>query len=148
MWYRWKDGGNRMGYVNTRITLKNTDDVKQAKKGLITEPEIRQATVNVMVDTGAATLIINKELFQKLGLDVADERVVTLANNTKEICKLTDPVEIHWKDRFISMQALVVDNAPDVLLGVLPLEGLDLMVDTVNQKLVGVHGDEPIYYAM
>ena len=73
---------------------------------------------------------------------------MTLANNTKEICKLTDPVEIHWEDRFISMQALVVDNAPDVLLGVLPLEGLDLMVDTVNQKLVGVHGDEPIYYAM
>ena len=104
-----------MGYVNTRITLKNTDDVKQAKKGLITEPEIRQATVDVMADTGAATLIINKELFQKLGLDVADERVVTLANNTKEICKLTDPVEIHWEDRFISMQALVVDNAPDVL---------------------------------
>jgi len=34
---------------------------------------------------------------------------------------------------------------PDLLLGVLPLEGMDLIVDTVNQKLVGAHGKQPVY---
>jgi clan AA aspartic protease len=87
-----------------------------------------------MVDTGATTLIINKDLFQQLGLDVMEEREITFANDTKEICKLTEPVEIHWQDHFVAMSALVVEDASEVLLGVLPLEGMDLMVDTVNDS--------------
>ena len=136
-----------MGHVNTRITLKNLDDIKQAKKGLIKEPEIRQATIDVMVDTGATTLIINEKLFQQLGLDVMAEREITLANDEKEMCKITEPLEIHWENRFVAMSALVVKDASDFLLGVLPLEGMDLMVDPINQKLVGIHGDHPVYLA-
>jgi hypothetical protein len=34
------------------------------------------------------------------------------------------------------------------LLGVIPLEFMDLMVDPVNRELVGVHGDETILMAM
>jgi len=56
-------------------------------------------------------------------------------------------VEINWKDRSISMPAIVIDDASDFLLGVLPLEGMDLMVDTVNQKLVGAHGEHQVYLA-
>jgi len=52
---------------------------------------------------------------------------------------------IKWEDRFTTMSALVVANVPDLLLGVLPLEGMDLIVDTVNQKLVGAHGSKPVY---
>ena len=136
-----------MGHVNTQITLKNIDDVKQAKKGNLPENKIRQATVDVMVDTGATMLVINKLLFQQLGLDVMGERRITLANDTKEMCKLTEPVEINWGNRSVAMSAIVREDASDFLLGVLPLEGMDLMVDTVNQKLVGVHGDDPIYLA-
>jgi hypothetical protein len=46
------------------------------------------------------------------------------------------------------LPALVVEDATEILLGVLPLEGLDLMVDPVNQKLVGVHGDQPMFLVM
>jgi hypothetical protein len=37
----------------------------------------------------------------------------------------------------------VVPGAKEVLLGAIPLEDMDLMVDPVRQQLVGVHGDEP-----
>jgi clan AA aspartic protease len=134
-----------MGHVNTKITLKNIFDVKQAKKGNLAVDKIRQATVDVMVDTGATMLVINKELCQQLGLDVIGERQTTLANNAKETCKITEPVEINWEDRSVIMSALVVEDAPGYLLGVLPLEGMDLIVDTVNQKLTGAHGDQPLY---
>ena len=136
-----------MGHVNTQLTLKNFDDTRRAKKGELPEHKIRQITVNAMVDTGATTLIINKKLFEELGLDVMEEREITFANDAKEICKLTEPLEIHWNDRFVAMSALVVEGASEVLMGVLPLEGLDLMVDTVNQKLVGAHGDQVVYLA-
>jgi hypothetical protein len=45
------------------------------------------------------------------------------------------------------MSAVVVKGASEFLLGVLPLEGMDLMVDPVNQRLVGAHGDQPVYRA-
>jgi len=136
-----------MGHVNTQITLKNVRDVFNANEGIIQEPEIRQATIDVMVDTGATLLVINKQLFEQLGLRSMEEREITLANDSKETCKLTEPVEINWEDRSISMPALVIDDASDFLLGVLPLEGMDLMVDAVNQRLVGAHGEHQVYLA-
>ena len=136
-----------MGHVNTQITLKNLDDTKQAKRGNLAKDKIRQATVDVMVDTGATMLVINKELFQRLGLDATEEREITLANDAKQTCKLTEPLEIHWENRSISMPALVIEDASEYLLGVIPLEGMDLMVDTVNHRLIGAHGDHPVYRA-
>jgi clan AA aspartic protease len=136
-----------MGHVNTKISLKNHRDTFALKKGLIKEQEIRKATIDVMVDTGATTLIIDEKLFEQLGLDSIAEREITLANDAKETCKVTEPLEIHWEDRFVAMSAVVVKGASEFLLGVLPLEGMDLMVDTVNRRLVGVHGDHPVYLA-
>jgi clan AA aspartic protease len=140
-----KNKEDAMGHVNTQITLKNIRDMYKAKDGIIKEPEIRQATVDVMVDTGSTMLVINEQVFRQLGLDVMEERETTFANDVKEMCKVTEAVEIHWEDRFTAMPALVVENTPELLLGVLPLEGMDLTVDTVNQKLVGAHGNQPVY---
>jgi clan AA aspartic protease len=136
-----------MGHIRTQLILKNLDDIKQAEKGNLPEREIRQAEVAVMVDTGATTLVINEELFERLGLDSRSEREITFANDVKETCKLTDPVDIQWEDRSIAMPALVVKEASEILLGVLPLEGMDLMVDPVRQRLTGAHGDQMVYLA-
>ncbi|MCL1813940.1 MAG: retroviral-like aspartic protease family protein, partial [Treponema sp.] len=84
---------SKMGHVNTQITLKNIKDKFKAEVGIIQKNEIRQATIDVMVDTGATMLVINKELFQQLGLDAAEEREITLANDTKETCTITEPIE-------------------------------------------------------
>jgi hypothetical protein len=40
---------------------------------------------------------------------------------------------------------MVLPNMHDILLGCIPLEGMDLMVDPVNHRLVGAHGDEQVY---
>jgi hypothetical protein len=44
--------------------------------------------------------------------------------------------------RGITIQALVVPGMREVLLGAIPLEDLDLVVDPVRQALTGAHGDE------
>jgi hypothetical protein len=43
----------------------------------------------------------------------------------------------------MTCRPLVIPNATEVLLGAIPLEDMDLMVDPVGQKLVGRHGDRP-----
>jgi clan AA aspartic protease len=133
-----------MGTVYEPITLKNAIDVGNVKRGYITEAQVHEISLMAMVDTGAGTLVINEELRQQLGLEVRGLRRAAFANEAKEICAVTDPVEVHWKDRFMTCQALVVSGAKEVLLGAIPLEDMDLMVDMVNRKLTGVHGDEAV----
>ena len=133
-----------MGIVYEEITLKNAGDVVLARRGIMAEPEVRQATVQAMVDTGAGTLVINEELRQALGLEVQRTRQATLANETKEMVKITEPVEVHWKNRAMTCQPMVVSGCGDILLGAIPLEDMDLIVDPVRQILTGAHGDEPV----
>jgi clan AA aspartic protease len=135
-----------MGNVNVTIKIRNNFDVESSKRGLIEESEIRQVTVEALVDTGARTLVINRELFNQLGLREAYKQEANFANNSKSACAITDPVEIHWEDRAFSVPAIVLEDIPKILLGVLPLEGMDLIVDTVNEKLIGANGDKPVYF--
>jgi clan AA aspartic protease len=134
-----------MGIVHAEITLKNSGDVIKARDGIITEQKIRAATVNAMVDTGTGSLVINEEIRQKLGLVVKGLRRATLADGASAVYQVTEPVEIHWKDRDTVCKALVLPDADGVLLGVIPLEDLDLIVDPTKQELAGAHGTEAIY---
>jgi clan AA aspartic protease len=131
-----------MGTVYAEITLRNAGDVTSARRGFIKEPEIRQSTVQAMVDTGAGTLVISEAMRLQLGLEVIRERYATLANETRELCKVTEPVEIHWKDRSTAVQALVLQRTCETLLGAIPLEDMDLIVEPARRELTGAHGDE------
>jgi clan AA aspartic protease len=137
-----------MGMVHTEITLKNMIDVGNAEEGIIGKEEIRLVTVTAVVDTGAASLVINEEICQKLGLRIKLERSARVADGRYVFCKITNPVEIHWKDRRYSCDAMVIPDAKTVLLGAIPLEGMDLMVNPVKQELTGVHGDTVEYLVL
>jgi len=137
-----------MGLVYEEITLKNASDVSICGRRLIKESEIRQITVQALVDTGASTIVITEEIQKKLGLMVRGKRPAMLANSRKEMCKVTDAVEIIWKDRSTMIPALVVPGNGKVLLGALPLEAMDLIVDPSKQVLVGAHGKEILTYIM
>ena len=131
-----------MGTVYETITLKNAGDVANAERGIITEQEVRETTVRALVDTGSGTLVFSEGVREKLGLRIRGLRETTLANDKKEICKTTEPVEIHWKNRSTTYPALVLSGWGETLLGAIPLEDMDLMVNPVKQELVGIHGDE------
>jgi clan AA aspartic protease len=137
-----------MGQIFADITLKNAGDVINVRRGLIKSPEVRETAVRALVDTGAGTLIINELVQAKLGLAVVNLRRVTLGNNTKETCKVTEPVEVHWKNRQTACPALVIPGNGAVLLGAIPLEDMDLVVNPTKQELFGAHGDEVISLAM
>jgi clan AA aspartic protease len=135
--------GDKMGIVHAEITLKNVKDKMKAEVGYIKEPEIRQTTIQAVVDTGAMTLVINEQLRQQLGLEVVGAKVATLANNVKETVKIAETVEVRWKNRSMTCQPWVVGSGR-ILLGAIPLENMDLMVDPGSQELVGAHGEEEV----
>jgi len=133
-----------MSVVSTEITLKNEIDSAFAEKGYIKENEIRQMTVQAIVDTGAWTLVINEETRDKLGLQNRGYGEATFANGQKEEHTMAGPLEIRWKNRRFTCDALVLPDAPEVLLGAIPLEGMDLTINP-KRELVGVHGDREMH---
>jgi clan AA aspartic protease len=133
-----------MGLVHTEITLKNVSDFIRVQDGHITEDDIRSVTVDALVDTGCGSLVITEEVREKLGLSIQGLRRGTLADGSSTACRLTEPVEIKWNNRDTVCRALVVPDADKVLLGAIPLEDMDLIVDPVRQQLAGAHGDEVV----
>jgi hypothetical protein len=58
---------------------------------------------------------------------------------------ITEGVNIYWQDRFTCCNAFVLPNETEVLFGALPLEGMDVLVDPKRERLIGAHGDQPLY---
>ena len=133
-----------MGEVNVEITLKNGADLIRLSDGQITEQNVRSMTVTAVVYTGAMTLVIGEKLRKDLGLKIVGSRTIALAGGSAAYCKIAEPVQICWKNRISLIRPWVLPNEEEILLGVIPIEEMDLMVDPVNNTLVGVHGDEII----
>ena len=133
-----------MGIVRDEITLTNLRDAANAKSGFIPAKEIRSVTVTAVADSGALRLTIPENIREKLGLEIVKKVPATLADGEKLECGLSEGVEVRWKDRSEITQAWVIPKACSVLLGAIPMEGMDIMVDPKNQRLVGVHGDEQL----
>ncbi|GHV19734.1 hypothetical protein FACS189494_02100 [Spirochaetia bacterium] len=133
-----------MGTVDEEITLRNAIDAGNVRCGIIKGPQVREATVRVVVDTGAETLVITEEIQKELGLLTELRRRATLANGETVVCNIAETVEVCWKDRSTTCRPWVLPGAKEALLGAIPLEDMDLMVNPVDKKLIGVHGDKPM----
>ena len=132
-----------MGLVYTEITLRNAADVVNVRRGIMNEPEIHQTAVTAVVDTGAATIIINEDICRQLGLELETDDIfeAVLADGTRQEYAYTEPVQIQWKNRKSVCRAVLVPSASETLLGAIPLEEMDLIVHPFKQELTGAHGD-------
>jgi predicted aspartyl protease len=137
--------GDYMGTFKEKITLENAVDRGLAGRGYINEDQIRTLAVEAMPDTGAWTLVISEEVRETLGLAIEGTSDSTLADGKTDRYGITEGVKIHWKDRTTVLPAVVVPGAKDILLGALPLEAMDLIVDPVRKRLTGAHGDQPLH---
>jgi clan AA aspartic protease len=131
-----------MGMVYADITLKNAGDAIGVWRGYTTEKEVRQVRVRAMVDTGAGTLVMGEDICKKLGLSIEGLRRVTLAGGEKLVARVTEAIEIHWKNRKSTCNAMMLPGEHEVLLGAIPLEDMDLTVNPKKLELEGAHGEE------
>jgi predicted aspartyl protease len=134
-----------MGEAVEKITLVNAGDAINVRRGIIKESEVRQVTVEAIVDTGAGPLVITEALRQKLGLEIEKVVLVHLAGDVPQKCTIAEVVRIIWKDRFTHSSPFVLPTGQETLLGVIPLEDLDLKVNPIDRCLEGAHGDKWVH---
>ncbi len=134
-----------MGFTHANVKLNNAGDVELHRRNIIGEDEIRSLEINCMVDTGAMTMIINEEIRVALGLSIIGERLSQMADGRKMVLPLAGPIDIWYEDRLSTTNAIVMPDDNDPLLGVIPLEEMDLWIHPATNKLTPLHpGEGPV----
>jgi clan AA aspartic protease len=128
--------GKGMGYVYAEIQLTNEDDLAFNRRGALPESEVRRVTIRALVDSGAYDLILNQEIQEKLKLPVLGTRPIKLADETIVEVDIVGPVEVRFETRATTVRALVLPDTEEVLLGAIPLEGLDVIIDPLRERLL------------
>lgn len=136
-----------MGLIYAEIELINGEDLVLARRNFIGEDEIKRMPVNMLVDTGSVYMCINESIQEQLGLTILEQRKGQLANGHIVEYNVVGPIEVRFKNRRCSVDAMVLPGDSEPLLGAIPLEDMDILVHPYRQELI-VNPDHPYFAQM
>ena len=136
-----------MGFVMTKIKLWNGTDEDNARKGLLRPEEVRTEILDGLVDTGAIMLALPEDVVARLGLPEIDRRPVRVADGRRVILPIAGGLRMEILGRSTTCDAYVLPAGATPLIGVIPLEALDLVVDPSSgeARTNPAHPDGPEY---
>ncbi len=133
-----------MGRVTVAAKIENLGDLYMVEKGLLPAEQVHRIDVtDALVVTGATTLSMPNALIDQLALIPFRSRV---ARNSAGLVSFRvyggARLTVQGRDCQVDVVELP-DNSP-VLIGQVPLELLDFVVDPANRRLIGnpAHGGE------
>jgi predicted aspartyl protease len=133
-----------MGRVLVAARLENLEDVYKAAQGALPAEQVRAVDVtDALIDTGATGLLVPRRLIVQLGLSMLRTRPArTIAGNVAVAIYRAVRLTVQGRD-CISDVGEIGDEFP-VVIGQVPLELMDWVVDPKRQRLTGnpEHGGE------
>jgi clan AA aspartic protease len=123
-----------MGKVTVRIKLTNLFDLAFQKRGA-SKAKPRHTEVEALVDTGATRLYLKPSVIKRLGLEKVDT-VRSQTTNGDAVRYKYEPVQLELMDRKENFDVIEVPESVPNLLGQVPLEVLDLVVDSKRRRLI------------
>jgi predicted aspartyl protease len=135
-----------MGRVLAEATIENLQDLWDVERGLLPPDQVRRITVtDALVDTGATTLALPAHLIRQLGLRRSYEKPVTSSTGQTRV-DVYEAVRLTIQGRYFTVDAMEVPDDVPVLIGQIPLEMLDLVIDLPGRRLIGnpAHGGEHV----
>lgn len=124
-----------MGRVTTRIKVENWLDAELLAIGA-RKDQPRSVETEALVDTGAAKFYLKASVIQQLGLRPIDEIKSRTMSARSEVRKVFAPVSLEIQGRTGRYDVVEVPDALPNVVGQIPLEDLDWVVDCRNQKLI------------
>ena len=118
-----------MGLVMTKLQLSNPRD-----------PALAPVEVAALADTGSVFLCIPEHVRLQLKLEVLEHREVKLADGSRATYPYVGPIVLRFKNRSGFVGALVLGD--EVLLGAIPMEEMDLVVNP-RDRSVDVNPESP-----
>jgi len=141
-------GISTMGKVVVGVTVENLMDLYEVHKGARKSEEVRRLEIpDALVDTGATCLSLPDRLVKQLGLErYRSRRARTSSGELKEF-DMYGMVRLTVQGRDCNVEVAAIPDECPTLIGQVPLELLDFLVDPVQQRLVGnpAHGGEQMF---
>lgn len=140
-------GVETMGRVLVRVKVENLADLYLAARGHLDPGKVRSIEIeDALVDTGATALCLPRRIVSQLGLAPGQKRSVRTAGGLIDVA-FYDAVKLTVQGRNCTIDVAAIDDNCPVLIGQVPLELLDFVVDPKGQKLIGnpAHGGEQMF---
>lgn len=133
-----------VGKILVAAKIENLRDLFEVEKGALPADEVRKVEVlDALVDTGASTLCLPRRFIQQLGLKAFRHRTARTPGGTVSL-GMYSIVRLTVQGRECNLDVAEVPDDCPVLVGQIPLEMLDFVVDPSGQRLIGnpEHGGE------
>ena len=124
-----------MGKVMEKIRLTNTYDENRVESGDWKPEQVRSLEIEALVDTRATMLILPADVVARLGLKEQGRRRVVYADGHEDEIPWIGGVRLTLLGREMIASALVVPAGTTALIGQIPLDELDLIVDPKSRAL-------------
>src|SRR2546421_8255560 len=124
-----------MGKVMTPIKVGNWLDAELLALGTRKEKP-RTVETEALVDTGAVKFYLRSSVIQQLGLRLIGEIKSRTMSARSEVRKVFSPVSLEIQGRTGRFDVVEVPDELPNIIGQIPLEDLDWVVDCRNQKLI------------
>ena len=135
-----------MGKIVVAARVENVGDLLAADQGRLAPGSVRSVEVaDALVDTGATGLSMPRALLGTLGLKYLRTRKALSSSGPMEVRVFgTARLSVQGRDCPVDVTELP-DGCP-VLIGQIPLEAMDFVVDLPSRRLVGnpEHGGEHV----
>lgn len=133
-----------VGRVIVSAKIENVIDLYAASKGQMPDDQVRRIEVaDALVDTGASLLGMPRPMIERLGIpQISKGRARTTAGSRE--FKIYGPVRLTVQGRSCSVDVAEIAEDCPILIGYIPLENLDFVVNPKEQTLIGnpEHGGE------
>jgi len=123
-----------MGKVIVKIKLTNLFDLG-AQHRKLSKAKPREVEVEALVDTGATRLYLKPSVIRALGLEKV-HNLISRTSNGPARRAVYEPVRLEVQGRFGNFDVVNVTEDVPNLMGQIPLEYLDFVVDSKRRKLV------------
>ena len=134
---RESDGVGHDGESRRHCKIENLNDLYAADRAQLDPALVRVITVDdALVDTGATSLSMPPALIERLGLRRYKTRRAKTAAGTFQF-GVDEAVRLTIGDRDCVVEVTEVFAECPVLVGQIPLEALDFVVDPVGRRLIG-----------
>ena len=126
-----------MGKVVVSAKIESLEDLYRVHRGEIPRQDVRSIEIpDALVDTVATGLGVPKRLIEQLGLKPGQKRRVRTTAGPRE-AQMYDAAQLTVQGRDCRVDVTEVPDDCPVLIGQVPRELLDFVVDPQGQRLIG-----------
>jgi predicted aspartyl protease len=124
-----------MGRITVPIEVASNLDLVLADLGMLPHEKVRRVKLSGIVDTGATELVLPASTVAQLGLSPSDRTTVKYGDNCRAERDVVFNVWLGLQGRRRVLNAIVEPDRTEALIGAIPLESMDFLIDCRTNTL-------------